>query len=143
MQGAYGHKRSKYSLPSPKARAPSDETSCTRCNDLDWYNVDPVTNVVCQAIGLGSKLGLNIIDAVAVVCFAISLWHFHHRCGSTAYSECLECWDWQDLWHRCDGPRPTCPGRSSSDTLSSIEHLRSGSSYINNKLGTQQARGPT
>lgn len=41
--------------------------------ELDRHNVDPVTNVVCEAIGLGSQLGLDVINAITVVCYAISL----------------------------------------------------------------------
>lgn len=57
---------------SRKTRLSTNERLYRNCDDLDRHDVDPVTNVVCEAVGLGGKLGLDPIDAVAVVCLAVS-----------------------------------------------------------------------
>lgn len=57
---------------SRKTRLSSNERLYPNCNDLDRHDVDPVTNVVGEAIGLGGKLGLDPIDTVTIVCFTVS-----------------------------------------------------------------------
>lgn len=70
-QATVGHEDIMYKFEPQTTKWSCMQICCISWNCLDRHNVDPVTDVVCQAVGLGSKLGLDVVDAVAVVCFSI------------------------------------------------------------------------